>query len=433
MNCLRPKGDRLLVLIVLLLLFLSGASLQAQQKREAVLGMSQKVFKALEMAQAELDADNMAAARALIEDMLKARLSDYERAHGLNLLGYAWYQDEQLEQAREAYQQAVELEELPDSMRANLLVTLGQICLFADNHADAEGYLRRLLALPEHDTPINQVLLATALLGQERYDDTRILIENALEQERALGNLPKEQWLAMLSSVYYELSDYPAMRDTVAELATHYPREQYVMNLAALHGELGDRGRQLALVESMADNARIRNAAQAQMLANLFLEQELPYKAAVLLELKLDDGTLENTARTLELLSQAWYLAAEPKRAVSPLRRAAELSDDGELYMRLAHLHMESGDWLAADRAAELALEKGGLREEGHAWLLRGMAQVRLDRLAQADYLFNRASAFEHAQEHAKQWLNFVTSENQRAKALNSTIPPRDDSSTSGG
>jgi hypothetical protein len=41
--------------------------------------------------------------------------------------------------------------------------------------------------------------------------------------------------------VYYEIDDYAAMRDVIEKLVLLYPREQYVMNLAALHGQLGDR------------------------------------------------------------------------------------------------------------------------------------------------------------------------------------------------
>lgn len=395
------------------------ASAFAQKNDEAVLGMSEQVFKVLEAVQLELEAENMAAARSLIEDMLSRRLSDYERAHGLNLLGYTWYQDEELAQARASYEQALALEKIPPSMRATLLITLGQVCLVGEQHEDAEDYLRQLLAMPDQNTAGNQVLLAAALLGQEDYVAARIPLEDAVGRERAAGNVPREQWLAMLSSVYYELSEYPAMRDIVAELATHYPREQYVINLAALHGELGDSERQLALIESLADDERIRQSSQVQLLANLFLSHDLPYKAAVLMEEALDSGALEEKVSALELLSQAWYMAAETARAIPPLERAAQLSDDGELYMRLARLHMDNNAWQPAERAARLALDKGGLREEGHAWLLRGMARVRMEQLKEAGTLFSRAAGFEHSRQYANQWLAFVENESRRNDVLN--------------
>ena len=423
MTLWRIARSRILALPVLVFFLLHTLPLDAQNREQAVLGMSDRVFTTMEAAQAALDKGELSTARDLIEEMLSGRLSDYEQAHGLTLLGYAWYQEDNLGNARASYEQAVKLEKIPSSMRANLLSTLGQICLFTDSHADAETYLRRLLALPEHDSAANQVLLAAAVLGQARYAEARVLLEDALARERASGSPPKEQWLVMLSSVYYELTDYSAMRDTLAELTIHYPRQQYVMNLAALTGELGQRDRQLALVESLADDARLQNPGHIKLLANLFLEQALPYKAAVLLETALEDGRLETSGQTLELLSQAWFLAADTRRAIEPLRRAAELSDDGELYLRVAHLHMDTMNWRSADRAAELALNKGGLREEGEAWLVRGMALANLEQFEDASELISHAIKFPDSKEQARQWLSFVESELQRLKALKIGTP----------
>ena len=418
---------RILALPALVVFLLHTMPLDAQIRKQAVMSMSERVFNTIEAAQVEIDQGKLSAARGLIEEMLSGRLSDYEQAHGLTLLGYAWYQEDNLGNARASYEQAVKLEKIPSSMRANLLITLGQICLFTDSHADAETYLRRLLALPEHDSAANQVLLAAAVLGQARYSEAKVLLEDALARERASGNRPKEDWLIMLSSVYYELRDYSAMRDTLAELTIHYPREQYVMNLAALTGELGQRDRQLALVESLSDDARLQNPGHVKLLANLFLEQALPYKAAVLLETALEDGRLEPNGRMLELLSQAWFLAADTQRAIEPLRRAAELSDDGKLYLRVAHLHMDTRDWRSADRAAELALKTGSLRQEGEALLIRGMALANLEQFEDASALITRATKFPDSREQASQWLSFVESELQRLKTLKSETPRIDE------
>jgi hypothetical protein len=42
------------------------------------------------------------------------------------------------------------------------------------------------------------------------------------------------------------------MREVMERWCSLYPREQYVMNLAALHGQLGDSEKQLALMEIAA-------------------------------------------------------------------------------------------------------------------------------------------------------------------------------------
>ena len=208
------------------------------------------------------------------------------------------------------------------------------------------------------------------------------------------------------------------MRDIVSLLVEYYPREQYLMNLAALHGQLGDVPRQLALVESLLDDGRLQKQNHLTLLANLFLAEGRPHKAAVLLEMHMGTGTIEATVANLELLSQAWYNAADPVKALPPLEQAAELSDDGDLYLRVARLHMDAYDWSAAEKAARAALDKGGLRQEGQAWLVRGMAKVRLEQFNDARTLLERAAEFDDVSRYAEQWLAWMTTERERREAL---------------
>jgi tetratricopeptide (TPR) repeat protein len=404
------KNLTLLVLVCLLPL--------VSQSREAVQGMSQRVFKVMTTAQTQIDEENYPEARHTLEALLEKRLSTYEQAQVLNLVGFTWYQQNDIPQARAAYQQALALSRLPDSMLTNLLTTLGQLSLIAEDYRQAEAYLHRLLQLPDQNTAGNQVLLASALMGQDKFTEALAPLRQAIVSREQAGEKPRENWLSMLASVHYELQDYAAMRAVVQKLVILYPREQYLLNLAALHGQLGDTGRQMALVESLADDDRLRNPTARRMLANLFLAEKLPHKAALLLQHDLDKGALEPSIANLELLSNAWYSAAEPARALPPLVRAAKLSDDGELYLRVARLHLDAHRWDEAERAARRALDKGGLRQEGHAWLLRGMAKVRQEQFIEAQRLFQRAGEFEETERYARQWLQYVAAESARLEAL---------------
>ena len=130
---------------------------------------------------------------------------------------------------------------------------------------------------------------------------------------------------------------------------------------------------------------------------------------------------MEADVNNLELLSQAWLMASEPKRAMDPLAKAAELSESGELFLRLARLHMDAYEWDEADAAAKSALDKGGLRQEGHAWLLRGMAAARNERFSEARDRFVKASRFDETKKYASQWLGYVEGEAARVAALAGT------------
>jgi len=401
--------------LALVALMLAAGSSAAADRVE---GISERVFKVLGEIQELIDIQDYEGARAGLEDALTRKTTNYERAQLLNMLGYTWYESDNLDRARSTYREALALPELPASMLIALNLTLGQVYLVDEYYAEAEGHFRTLLGFEAQDTPNNLVLLGAALLGQGKYEAALEPVENAVAQVEARGEDPRENWLSMLSSIYFEMGDFTTMRAVVEKLAVLYPREQYLMNLAALHGQLGDSDRQLALLESLLDDQRVSQPSHLETIINLYLGAELPHKAAVLLERELESGRLEPNVRRLELLSQAWYMSADIERAISPLAEAAALSESGDLYLRLARLHMDAARWEAAGDAAAAALAKGSLKAEGQAWLLRGMAEVRLEKFLDARARFERAADFTDTAKYAKQWLAYLEAEEARVNAL---------------
>lgn len=401
-----------------LLLLASLWSNSSLAQNDRVQGISERVFKVLGSAQELIDAEDYAGARETLDAGLARKSTGYERAQMLNMLGYSWYESDDLKRAKAAYLEALAIPELPDSMLVALHMTVGQIYLVDEGYTEAERHLRILLGFENQATPSNLILLAASLLGQDNYQDALDPVLRAIEGAEAAGEDPRENWLSMLSSIYFEIGDFESMRATVERLTLLYPREQYLMNLAALHGQLGDGERQLALLESLLDDGRIAQSTNIEMIVNLYLGAELPHKAAVLLEEELEKGVLEKNVSRLELLSQAWYMSAELDKAIEPLAQAAELSESGDLYLRLARLHMDAARWEAARDAADAGLNKGGLKDEGQAWLLCGMADVRLERFSEARRAFKRAADFEETERYADQWLIYLEVEEARAVAV---------------
>ncbi len=388
----------------------------AAHARDAVVGMSERVFKVINKAQTEMEAEQYSQALATLAGVNTNRVTPYEHAQLKRLEGLVLYQSDQLDEAIVAFDEALALPRLPQSLTANLLATVGRMALTIERHAYAQEKLNALLLIEDQDTAENRVLLASAYIGQEKWPDALEQLQQAIAERAVAGETPRESWLSMLASVHFAMESFPEMRHAMEELVTYYPREQYLMNLAALHGQLGEQQKQLAYVEALLDDQRLSQALHLKMLANLFLAEGLPYKAAQLLARSVEQGAIENTIENLELLSQAWYSAGELENAWPPLEEAARLADDGTLYLRLAGLHLDAYRWAAADAAAAQAIDKGGLEREGRAWLIRGMANVRLDELEEAAKHFQRAVTDPASKDYADQWLAYVNNE-QRAQS----------------
>jgi tetratricopeptide (TPR) repeat protein len=396
--------------------------LQPCWAKETVYGMSKKTYDAINEVQPLIDDGQWQEALELLQKLREKKINGYETAHVLNMVGYIWFNLEENEKALASYEEALAQEDLPDSQIRGLLNAVSQVSLAIGNYVAAEKYARQLLeAEIEAPQPLSQVVLAQALVGQERYAEAVAPMQTALDMQRATGANPRENWMVMLSSIYYSLERYEDMRDLLYEIVALYPSERYILNLAAVHGQLEEPEKQLALVESLRDDERLQRGFHLLTLANLYLSQGNPFKAAQLLEQEIDAGSIEGTQQNLELTSQAWYMAGEEARAIPPLQAAAEQSEDGELYLRIARLYMDLYEYGNAEKAARLALDKGDLREPGDAWLLVGMALARGEKLEAARVAFIEAAEYESSEKWARQWMRFVKVEQDRIAAFTLT------------
>jgi tetratricopeptide (TPR) repeat protein len=404
-----------LAAICLTLLLLANAS----WGKETVYGMSKKTYDAINEIQLLVDEEKWREAVAQIQEVKEGKLNGYEMAHILNMEGFLWFQLEENDKALGAYEEALRQEGLPESQVRALLNAVSQVSLAVGNYVTAEKYARQLLATEtEAPQPVSQVILAQALVGQERFEEAIEPLKKALQMQRDTGSTPRENWMVMLSSVYYSLERYRDMRDILYEIIELYPKERYILNLAALHGQLEEPEKQLALVESLRDDKRLQRGFHLLLLANLYMSQGTPVKAARLLDQEIAAGRIEATRQNLELNSQAWYVAGNEAKAIPPLQAAAKKAKDGELYLRIARLQMDLYEWNAAERSARQALDKGGLREPGDAWLLVGMALARGEKLEAARVAFIEAAEYESSEKWAQQWLRFVDIEKQRLAAF---------------
>ncbi len=143
----------------LLLTFILLCLASTTQAREAVVGMNERVLKQINEVQELIDAEDYDGALEELQGMNRRRLSSYETAHVLNIEGYIYFQQGDAVSAQQSYEGALAQERLPDSMLANLRLTLGRLGLMQENFDYAIGHLRALLTIPDQDKPSNRVLL----------------------------------------------------------------------------------------------------------------------------------------------------------------------------------------------------------------------------------------------------------------------------------
>jgi tetratricopeptide (TPR) repeat protein len=423
----RPLGSFVLGATLMLGVFVTPGSVLAQDEENVkqTVAMSQQVYEGLTAAQELVEAKQYGEAQTQIQALLERgdKLSPYERAQIWNLTAYSYYLQERYTDAIRAYEQVMAQPELPEALVLSTLKTKAQLQFTVEDYQGALTTVQELMRKVEEPAADVYMLMGQAYFQLGDYDSALEPIQTAVDMVKAQGNVPKENWLLLLRVIHYENKNYAAMIDVLEELITHYPKDTYLLTLAGAHSELEDTMKQLVIVEALYEAGFLKTSSHVTNLANLYLLHGTPYKAAKLLETEMDAGIVEANERNLRLLSQAWYTAREDERSIPPLARAADLTNDGELYVRLAQSHLNLENWEEAAAAVRKGLQAGGVNRTDTANVMLGMALFNQEKYSEARTAFERASRDDRSRRAAQQWMAYVDSEIKRAELMSQELP----------
>ena len=423
----RPLGSFVLGATLMLGVLATPGSVLAQDEENVkqTVAMSQQVYEGLTAAQELVEAKQYGQAQTQIQALLDRgdKLSPYERAQIWNLTAYSYYLQERYPEAIRAYEQVMAQPELPEALVLSTLKTKAQLQFTVEDYQGALNTVRELMNKVEEPAADVYMLMGQAYFQLGDYNNALKPIQTAVDMVKAQGNVPKENWLLLLRVIHYENKNYAAMIDVLEELITHYPKDTYLLTLAGAHSELEDTMKQLVIVEALYEAGFLKTASHVTNLANLYLLHETPYKAAKLLEKEMNAGIVEENERNLRLLSQAWYTAREDEKSIPPLARAAELTNDGELYVRLAQSHLNLENWEEAASAVRRGLQAGGVKRTDTANVMLGMALFNQEKYSEARTAFERASRDDRSRRAAEQWMAYVDSEIKRAELMSQELP----------
>jgi tetratricopeptide (TPR) repeat protein len=395
-----------------------------ERKTKQTVAMSQPVYEALTEIQELVETEDFANAVSKIRKLQeKKKLSPYEQAQIWNLSGYTYYLQEKYEDAIRSYNKVLAQPELPEALQQSTLKTLAQLQFTIEDYPKALETIRRLMAVVTEPAADVFMLLGQAHFQMGNYEEAKEPIKTAIGMYRDQGRVPRENWLLLLRVIYWELKDFPNMLLVLEELVEAYPKDTYVLTLAGVYSELGDTKKQLALTEALYEAGYIDGKKHATNLANLYLLHGIPVKAARVLEKEMAADNVKSDVRNLRLLSQAWYSSREDRKAIPPLKQAASMSDDGELYIRLAQSYINLEQWSEASAAARKGLSAGNLKRSDTANIMYGMALFNQKKLEQAKRAFAAASKDQRSRRAAQQWIKYADSEIRRRDTLEQKLP----------
>ena len=222
------------------------------------------------------------------------------------------------------------------------------------------------------------------------------------------------------------MEQYPEALEVSKILVSQWPKKQYWLQLGGLYSYVEDEPRQLAAYWSSYDQGLMTSNSELKSVAQLLMMQNVPYKAAVILQEGVDSGLIEATPDNYRLLAQAWQLSRDDRLALGPLRKAAEMEEDNEdratLYVRLAEIYSALSEYNECTVATRRALQERELKSRGRTNMLMGQCLLEQEKYDEAADAFSDAADDPDVRRQAVQWRNYVTKEIARVQDLEAKL-----------
>ncbi|MBT5073549.1 MAG: tetratricopeptide repeat protein [Kordiimonadaceae bacterium] len=407
-------------------------------------GMNERAFKTLTKVQEfmELEPPQYGEAMLLLKKQNLERLNSTELTSFYQLMAAVAQNQDNIDEALGYYKNILAMESISYAQRDQMTFIVGQIEFSNGNNELAISYFEDWLKYQPTPSITNIVVLANVYyasaldledipVAAEKYFRNSIEFLNwAIIKAKADGKEDKENWYAVLRAIHNNLEEIDKVVFYGELLATRWPKKEYWTQLSGLYSQAASEDgiseedalllekKQFATFDLAFRQGMLDSARELETMSQLFLYHESPYQAAKTMSKSIEDGVSEKSQRNLELQATAHINGKDMADAVAPLTQAADMSDDGNLYMRLANVYLNLDEYEEAAAAIEKALTKGGLRRADQSSLLQGQAYLALEKFDDARNSFREAAKDERSETMARNLLRYVDAEERRIKDI---------------
>ncbi len=363
------------------------------------------------------------------QQLLKAQdrvRSKYGKALVLHNLGQVALQREQFNIALKHLQQAYELEAMPKEQQLNLHRMLSQLYCMEEQWQSCIQSLQDWMVevsetAPDKISADDYLLLAQAQSQTEQWNNVVESISQAMHRKTTKKQTVPEGWYQLRVVAHIQLKQWPAaIRDQQRLIEDYASKPAYWRQLVSMHQQNKDPQSALSAQRIAYEQGLLEKSADYRLLAQMLLQDKLPFFAGQVLEQGLKQGILKHSKKNLELLGHCWMQAREMKKAISVLADLNRIDPNQERTVQLAYLQMELQHWQAAHNTLEQALRKKSA-DKSKLQLMLGITRIKLKRYHQARQVLHAAASDASLKTTAESWLRYLKQVSPMKRLLSSS------------
>ena len=371
--------------------------------------ISSALFRKMRAVQAQIRAGQYPDATQQLSYLQGVTTNAYEAAVVRELTADLYVARGDYANALSTLQPVVQQNILPGSEQREAQLTLGKLLVANGQYQPGLDMLRN--SLQGQDNPPPDVLMALAQ-GYAQSGQCRQAAPEAKRAIDAAADSPAE-WYQLLVSCLFQAHDYAGAAEQLEAALSRYPDQtQYWAQLGNAYAQAGDPSKALAVYALMYRQGLIRQSQDYLDLASLYMQNNLPYQAAQVLQEGLQSGAIAASEANYTLLADACQDAGDLDRAVTALGEAEKQSKTGDPLVAQAQIYTQRHEWFSAIDTAKKAIAKGGLKRPGRAWLLQGIAQVQNRQYDEGTASLREAAKYDESRAQAEAWLHYLSVRN---------------------
>jgi tetratricopeptide (TPR) repeat protein len=169
----------------------------------------------------------------------------------------------------------------------------------------------------------------------------------------------------------------------------------------------------LATLDLAYKQGFLTKESEIKTLANLYSSNEIPYKAAKLLEKHIASGLIKRDDKSIATLANAWHAAQHIDKAAKYYAELAKMTNEAKHYRKLGMLLKQDEQFVKAIDAFNKALELDA-RNQGRIHMSLAESYFYLGKYKEAYASIKKAMDDPKTRRGAKGWVSFIKETAQR-------------------
>ncbi|TRY29447.1 tetratricopeptide repeat protein [Aliiglaciecola sp. M165] len=329
----------------------------------------------------------------------------YDRAFTDNFIGKMLAgQDGQGDKALQYLKGSVNPKALNDSEHAGTVRLVADLSMQEKKYDQAIEYYERWMTFTCKQDPDVFTRMAQAYYELKQLPK---MVEPS-DKAIALYEKPNKNPYVLKLQSFYERKMYPQTVAVAEELVRIFPdNKQWWSQLGFFYMLVEDYKKALSTFEIAYNQGFLSKKSEIKALAQLYATNDIPYKAAVIMEKYIKEGLIEKDDKSLANLANSWHQAREYKKAAGYYAQAAQEKEDPDYYRKQGILLHAAEDYKGALNALQKALDKGA-DQKGRIHIAMMEAHIYTGNFRQAMVHVREAKKDKNVERTARAWEPYI-------------------------